>query len=82
MQVRTQQFDWKHAMLNIGTNPTIGNSHQTIEVHIPAYEGDLYGEHMDIRFTRFIREEKHFDSLSDLREQIAMDVGSSLRQDV
>ena len=82
VQVRTQQFDWKHAMLNIGTNPTIGNSHQTIEVHIPAYEGDLYGEHMDIRFTRFIREEKHFDSLSDLREQIAMDVGSSLRQDV
>ena len=82
VQVRTQQFDWKHAMLNIGTNPTIGNSHQTIEVHIPAYEGDLYGEHMDIRFTRFIREEKHFDSLSDLREQITMDVGSSLRQDV
>lgn len=67
---------------NIGTNPTVGNTHRTIEVFIPSFEGDLYGQHMDISFTRFIREEKHFDSLSELREQIATDVGSSLRQDV
>lgn len=82
VQVRTSLFDWRPAMLNIGTNPTVGNTRQTIEVHIPAFEGDLYGEHMEIRFTRFIREEKHFDSLSDLREQIATDVGSSLHQGV
>ena len=67
---------------NIGTNPTVGNTHRTIEVFIPSFEGDLYGQHMEIRFTRFIREEKHFDSLTELREQIATDVGNSLRQGV
>ena len=67
---------------NIGTNPTIGNTQETIEVYIPDFEGDLYGQHMDIRFTRFIREEKHFDSLSELREQITRDVDSSLHPGV
>ena len=66
---------------NIGTNPTIGNTQETIEVYIPDFEGDLYGQHMELRFTRFIREEKHFDSLTELQEQIATDVDSSLHQD-
>ena len=72
----------RRGICNIGTNPTVGNTSQTIEVYIPSYEGDLYGRHMTIRFTRFIREEKHFDSLSQLREQIATDVDNSLRQGV
>ena len=66
---------------NIGTNPTIGNTQETIEVYIPDFEGDLYGQHMELSFTRFIREEKHFDSLTELQEQIATDVDSSLHQD-
>ncbi len=64
------------AMLNIGTNPTIGDGTLSIEVHIPLFEGDLYGKTMDIRFLRYIREEKRFDSLLTLQKQIADDISN------
>jgi len=74
--VRTEQMEWKPAMLNIGTNPTLGNREITIEVHIPSFSGDLYGQSMDIQFLRYIREEKQFDNLSQLQKQIAEDIRS------
>jgi riboflavin kinase/FMN adenylyltransferase len=74
--VRAKDFEWTPAMLNIGTNPTVGNEALSIEIHIPSFNGDLYGQQMDIRFERFIREEKRFGSLQELREQIARDISS------
>lgn len=68
------------AVLNIGINPTIGNEEETIEVHIPSFEGNLYDELVEIRFVRFLREEKKFNTLEALREQISEDVGSILHQ--
>lgn len=50
-----------------------------IEVHIPSFKGDLYDQILKIRFVRFLREEKHFDSLEELREQIKGDIDSTLR---
>ena len=79
--VSTSSMVSRPAMLNIGTNPTIGNSALTIEVHIPSFVGDLYGERMNVLFKRFIREEKKFGSLQELQEQIKADVDSSLRRD-
>ena len=81
VRVTTSGMTQKAAMLNIGTNPTVGNSDLTIEVHIPSFEGDLYGELMEIQFDRFIREERRFNSLQELQEQIKADVDSSLRPD-
>ncbi len=51
-----------------------------IEAHIPSFKGDLYDQILKIRFLRFLREEKHFDSLEELREQIKADIDSTLRQ--
>lgn len=82
VSVRAESNNWLPAMMNIGTNPTLGNNSLSIEVYIPGFQGDLYDRHMDIRFTRFIREEKRFDTLQELKEQIAMDVDSSLRPGV
>ena len=61
---------------NIGTNPTIGNAMRTIEVYIPRFQGDLYGEHLTLLFTRFIREERKFESLENLKKQIMEDLAS------
>ena len=61
------------ALVNIGTNPTVGNTHQTIEVHIPGYEGDLYNKTLSLRFTRRLRAEKRFASLDELKTQIQKD---------
>ena len=73
VEVRAYAFTWTVAMLNIDTNGTI-------EVHIPSFQGDLYGEPLDVRFKRFIREEKQFAGLEQLREQIKADIDSSLHR--
>lgn len=63
-------------LLNIGTNPTVGNDHLTVELHILNYQGDLYNHHITLFFVRRIREERTFDSLDTLRTQILADIKS------
>ena len=62
------------ALANIGTNPTIGNDHLSLEVHLLDFQGDLYGQPLTISFLSFIREEKKFSSLEELKQQIAEDI--------
>ena len=50
-----------------------------IEAHIPSFKGDLYEQILKLRFVRFLREERHFTSLEDLKNQIKADIDSSLR---
>ena len=64
----------KTALVNIGTNPTVGNTHQTIEVHIPDFSGDLYNQSLTLRLIDRIREERHFASLDELKKQIQQDL--------
>jgi len=62
-------------LVNIGTNPTVGNERTTIEAYLPDYSGgDFYGTTITLFFTRRIREERKFDSLDALRAQIATDI--------
>ena len=63
----------KPALVNIGTNPTVGNTHQTIEVHIPGFDGDLYNQSLTLHFSSRLREEKRFASLDELKAQIQKD---------
>ena len=59
---------------NIGTNPTVGNDHLSLEVHLLGFQGDLYGQPLIVSFLSFLREEKKFDSLEDLQQQITADI--------
>ena len=76
VQARTNTSSWMPAILNIGTNPTIGNNEQTIELHIPHFAENLYGQQIFVKFARYIREERRFVSISVLREQIEKDISS------
>ena len=71
--VNTPTMDNAPAFVNI-------DKQGLIEAHIPSFKGDLYDQILKIRFLRFLREEKHFDSLEKLREQIKADIDSTLRQ--
>ena len=63
-----------YGMTNIGTRPTIGkDSHPVIETHIFDFDEQIYGLDIRIRLLRKIRDEKHFDSLDLLREQLLQD---------
>ena len=59
---------------NIGTNPTVGNDHLSLEVHLLDFQGNLYDQQLTISFLSFLREEKKFASLEDLQSQIAEDI--------
>lgn len=58
------------AVTNIGSRPTVGGHHVTVEPWLLDFEGDLYGRELMLLFHRFLREEKKFDSLVQLQEEI------------
>lgn len=65
------------AIANIGVKPTLNDEHKPIlEVHIPEFKGDLYGQKLTVVFDRFIRPEQKFPNLEALKEQIAQDIDS------
>ena len=62
-------------IMNIGLNPTVSdNERLKVEVHVLNFNRDVYGELTEVRFKKFIRDEKKFSSLEDLKSQIAKDV--------
>jgi riboflavin kinase/FMN adenylyltransferase len=65
------------AVMNVGINRTfVEGDHQPIkaEVHILDFSEDLYGQTLKIEFCSFLRDEKRFASLDELKKQIAADV--------
>ncbi|MCY3647363.1 MAG: riboflavin biosynthesis protein RibF [Chloroflexi bacterium] len=59
---------------NIGRRPTFDEGHISIETHLLDFEGDLYGERMEIAIVDRVRPEQTFSGPEELRAQIAADV--------
>lgn len=70
--VDTPLRDNTPSFVNIDTN-------RLIEVYVPSFKGDLYDQILKIRFVRFLREERHFETLEELQAQIKEDVDNILR---
>jgi riboflavin kinase/FMN adenylyltransferase len=66
----------KHAgIANLGVAPTIGlKNSPALEVHLFDKNLALYGEFVEVIFLSYIRPEKCFDSVNQLKEQIAQDI--------
>ena len=64
----------RSAAVSIGTNPHYGGTERRIEPYLLDFDGDLYGMDIEVEFLRFVRGEKKFDSLDDLRAQIERDI--------
>lgn len=62
------------AVTNIGTRPTVDGEGVTAEAHILDFAGDLYGKEITVAFCHFLRPEKKFDSLEELKTQIEEDI--------
>lgn len=62
------------AVTNIGLRPTVGSDKPLAETYIMDYNGDLYGHNIRVSLLRFMRPELKFDSVEELRGQIASDV--------
>jgi riboflavin kinase / FMN adenylyltransferase len=63
------------AMTNIGKRPTFGDSNErTIESYILNYNQDIYDKDVKIEIVQKLREEKRFNNIEELKQQIAEDV--------
>jgi riboflavin kinase/FMN adenylyltransferase len=58
---------------NIGLRPTVDGKRPSLEVHLLDFAGTLYGQRIDVVFRHFLRDEVKFDSVDDLKHQIARD---------
>ena len=68
-------------MLSIGSNPTVNEdlSLRSIEVHILNFDNDIYGRNISVFFRKRLRDEKKFDNLTQLKEQMGRDKEYTLR---
>ena len=71
-------IDWKgnsyKGMMNIGRRPTLDNGDAvSLEVHIINFDADIYHQQLKVTFVRKIRDEKKFNSVDELIEQLKLD---------
>jgi riboflavin kinase/FMN adenylyltransferase len=76
--VTTAELDGKEyrAVTDAGYAPTVDSSDTyRLETHVPGLSGDLYGKPLTVRFIDKIRDEKKYESESELVEAIRSDIG-------
>jgi riboflavin kinase/FMN adenylyltransferase len=71
--VETSLGDFK-GVANIGFSPTFGDNMFTIEVHILDFDHDIYNTRIRVNMVKRLRDEKKFDSIEQLSEQINQDI--------
>ncbi|MGL5378067.1 MAG: bifunctional riboflavin kinase/FAD synthetase [Cetobacterium sp.] len=64
----------RDAVINIGKNPTLKPDERSIEVHILDFDEDIYGKNIYVSLVEYLRDEKKFNSMDELKETIKKDV--------
>ena len=73
VRVNTLGREW-YGMCNVGCRPTVGlGNTRTIETHIFGFDEDIYGLDIKVTFLEKIRDEVHFASLDELKNQLNHD---------
>jgi len=59
---------------NLGYRPTFNGKKILLEVHLFNFSGNLYNKYLTVEFKKFIRKEKKFKNIKQLRKQIKTDL--------
>jgi len=59
---------------NLGYRPTFNQKKILLEVHIFNFSGNLYNKYLSVEFIKFIRKEKKFKNVNQLKNQIQSDL--------
>jgi riboflavin kinase/FMN adenylyltransferase len=69
-----RRFD---GVANIGRRPTVNGEDERLEVHLFDFDGDLYGQTLDVELVAHIRPEQKFPNLDALKDRIAKDANAA-----
>jgi len=60
--------------VSVGTNPTFSGRERRVEVYLLDFDADLYGERLSLDYVARLREQRRYDGVQPLIDQIAKDV--------
>ena len=75
--VRVKKFNGNNyykGIANLGYRPTFNGKKILLEVHLFNFSGNLYNKYLTVEFKKFIRKEKKFKNVDQLRKQIKTDL--------
>lgn len=67
------------SVTNVGVRPSFDNGQRTVETHLLAFDGNLYGRPLTLQFAARLRPEQRFSSVEALTAQIGRDVAAARR---
>jgi riboflavin kinase/FMN adenylyltransferase len=70
---RSAGGEWRPAVTNLGRRPAVGGKEPLLEVHFFDFDGDLYGQRLEVQFVAKLRDEQGFERIEDLVEQMKRD---------
>ncbi len=66
-----------YGVTNVGVRPTVGADAPLAETWIDGFDGDLYGQSIRVYPVKFLRDERAFDTLEELKAQIEQDAADA-----
>ena len=71
---RINDNNYFKGIANLGYRPTFNGKKILLEVHLFNFSGNLYNKYLSVEFRKFIRKEKKFKNVDQLRKQIKTDL--------
>ena len=79
VEVTTEAGEVYGGMANVGPRPSYPDDPPSLEVHLFGFTGDLYGQTLTVHFRAFIRAQRKFAGLNDLKTQLERDAADAKR---
>ena len=77
--VRDSDGQNRNGVANLGFRPSANQTPRPLlEVHLLDFSGDIYGQHLNVRFLHKLRDEMKFPNFEALKAQIASDVEAAI----
>ena len=75
--LRKNNSKYIKGIANLGFRPTFNQKKLLLEVHLFNFSGNLYNKYLSVEFLKFIRREKKFKNVNQLRAQITKDLNNA-----
>ena len=66
-----------NGIANMGIRPTVGGELPVLEIHLLDFSQSIYGKTLTVEFLKKVRDEKKFENINALKEQIFKDISTA-----